>query len=88
VPTRDSCTAAKGTVIRSLRRRGQSSREDDEQCELPEVLKGKLYADFTKPEDYEHRFWRNFAPAAYRRMTDEAARPSTALSRCAAGRCS
>ncbi len=24
-----------------------------EQCELPEFLKGKLYADFTNPEDYE-----------------------------------
>jgi len=24
-----------------------------EQCELPEFLKGKLYADFTDPEDYE-----------------------------------
>lgn len=24
-----------------------------EECELPEFLKGKLYADFSKPEDYE-----------------------------------
>jgi hypothetical protein len=24
-----------------------------EKCELPEFLKGKLYADFSKPEDYE-----------------------------------
>lgn len=24
-----------------------------EQCELPEFLKGKLYADFSKPEDYD-----------------------------------
>jgi hypothetical protein len=25
----------------------------NEECELPEFLKGKLYADFSKPEDYE-----------------------------------
>ena len=24
-----------------------------EECELPEFLKGKLYADFSKPEEYE-----------------------------------
>ena len=24
-----------------------------EECELPEFLKGKLYADFSKPKDYE-----------------------------------
>ena len=24
-----------------------------EECELPEFLKGKLYADFSKPTDYE-----------------------------------
>src|SRR5262249_4649818 len=24
-----------------------------EQCELPEFLKGKMYADFSKPEEYE-----------------------------------
>ena len=51
-----------------------------EKCELPEFLEGKLYADFSKLEDYEAALGKPFAAAPDRMMSEVLTGLSSAMS--------